>query len=215
VSRGARTSRVKTVRERRCAVTGEVLGEASLLRVALSPDGQVVPDVSARLPGRGAWVKADRATLEQAAKRKAFHRAFGEPVEVPADLAGLFEAQLEARALSALGLARRAGRLAMGYDAVRLGLQKGPDPAVRIEASDGAADGRGKLDALARAARPGLATVSCFSAEALGAALGRSGVVHLLLAQGPEAQSFKGLVSKLAGFRDLDPAGRAEGAQNG
>jgi len=99
VSRGARTSRVKAVRERRCAVTGEVLGEAGLLRVALSPDGQVVPDVSARLPGRGAWVKADRATLEQAAKRKAFHRAFGVPVEVPADLAAQFEAQLEARAL--------------------------------------------------------------------------------------------------------------------
>lgn len=209
MSRGARTSRVKSVRERRCAVTGEVLGEAGLLRVALSPDGQVVADVSARLPGRGAWVKAERAIIDQAVRRKAFHRAFGEPVEVPADLAARFEAQLEARALSALGLARRAGRLAMGYDAVRLGLQKGPDPALRIEASDGAADGRGKLDALARAARPGLATVSCFSAQALGAALGRSGVVHLLLAEGPEAQSFKGLVSKLAGFRDLDPAARA------
>ncbi|MCC5996235.1 MAG: RNA-binding protein [Oceanicaulis sp.] len=215
MSRGARTGRVKAVRERRCAATGEVLGEAALLRVALSPDGQVVPDLAARLPGRGAWVKADRASVELAVRRKAFHRAFGEPVEVPEDLAGLFEAQLEARALSVLGLARRAGRLAMGYDAVRLALQKGPEPALRIEASDGAADGRGKLDALARAARPGLATVSCFSAEALGQALGKAGLVHAVLAQGPEAQALKAVTAKLAGFRPLDPAGHAAGAQNG
>ncbi|XBQ17243.1 MAG: RNA-binding protein [Oceanicaulis sp.] len=211
MSRGARTSRVKEPRERRCVATGEVKPEAELLRVALGPDGVLVPDLAARLPGRGGWVSADRASVDLAVKKRAFNRAFERPVEAPADLADRFEALLEARALSLLGLSRRAGRLAIGYDGARLALSKGAEPAWRIEASDASADGRGKLDRLAEAARPGLPVAACFSAEALGAALGRGGIVHAVLAQGPEAAGFGAAIGKLAGFRAIDPAG----AQNG
>jgi len=62
-------------RERRCIVTGEVLPEARLLRFVLAPDGQVVPDVEAKLPGRGLWVSADRTILAQAVAKRLFARA--------------------------------------------------------------------------------------------------------------------------------------------
>ena len=205
MSRGARKDRVKPVRERRCVVTGETAGPDRLLRVAVSPDGVVTPDLAARLPGRGAWVTADRGVIETAIARRAFSRAFGAPVDAPAELADQFEALLEARALSLIGLARRAGRLAMGYDAVKLALSKGEATAWRIEASDGAADGRGKLDRLAAKATPGLRVAGCFSADSLGRALGRAGVVHALMAPGPEADSFSTVMDKLAGFRDVEP----------
>ena len=52
----------------------------------------------------------------------------------------------------------------------------------------GASDGRRKVDALAFNAAPGLPVLEAFDAETLGAALGRSGVVHLVLAEGPEAR---------------------------
>ena len=48
------------MRERRCLVSGEVLAEDRLVRFAADPDGNVVPDVAAVLPGRGMWVRADR-----------------------------------------------------------------------------------------------------------------------------------------------------------
>ena len=64
MSRGARSSRTKPPRERRCVVSGAVKPEAELLRVALGPDGVLVPDVAAKLPGRGGWVSADRASVE-------------------------------------------------------------------------------------------------------------------------------------------------------
>ncbi|MCP2680505.1 RNA-binding protein [Maricaulaceae bacterium NA33B04] len=217
MSRGARTSRDKPVRERRCVATGETAGPDRLLRVALSPDGVVTPDIAARLPGRGAWVTADRALIDKAVNKRLFNRAFEKPVEAPKGLADQFETLLEARALSMLGLARRAGRLAMGYDTVKLALSKGDTPAWRIEASDGAADGRGKLDRISAAAWPHLATVGCFSAEAIGQALGRSGVVHALLTVGPEADGFGAVVSKLAGFRVINPFDTQadKGAQDG
>ncbi len=217
MSRGARKTRDKPVRERRCVATGETAGPDRLLRVALSPDGVVTPDLTARLPGRGAWISADRALINKAVEKRLFNRAFEKPVEAPDDLADRFEGLLEARALSLLGLARRAGRLAMGYDAVKLALSKGDRPAWRIEANDGAADGRGKLDRLSAAAWPQLATAGCFSAEAIGQALGRTGVVHALLSVGPEADGFSAVISKLAGFRLINPFATEpdKGADNG
>lgn len=211
MSRGARSGRVKTPRERRCVASGEVRPEAGLLRVALAPDGSVVPDIAARLPGRGGWVSADRASVDKAVKKRLFNRAFERPVDAPDDLADRFEGLLEQRALSLLGLSRRAGRLAMGYDAVRIALKSAPPPAWRIEASDGAADGRRKLDQLARASGRDIPVASCFGAEALGGALGRSGMVHLALMGGPEAAGFSLAMARLAGFRAVDPLGDPRG----
>ena len=211
MSRGARQGRSKAVRERRCVATGEVKGEAALLRVALDPNGRVTPDLAARLPGRGAWVSADRALIEKAVSKRLFNRAFEQTVDAPADLADQFEALIKARVLSALGLARRAGRLALGTDAVRLALHTEPGPVWRIEASDAASDGRGKLDRLAGAIAPDLPVLGCLDAEALSSALGVGNAVHAAVAEGPEGTALSVLASKLAGFVNLDPAG--EGAQ--
>lgn len=217
MSRGARHDRVKTPRERRCVVSGQVRPEAELLRVALGPDGVLVPDVAARLPGRGGWVSADRASVEKAVAKRLFSRALERQVEAPPDLADRFEALLEARALSLLGLARRSGTLASGFDAVRLGLKAKARPGLRIEASDGARDGREKLDRLAEAIHPGLLVVDRFSSDALGAALGRDRVVHALMAEGSEARGLRQTLQRLAGFAKPDPdrEDRREGAENG
>lgn len=213
MSRGARNTRVKPVRERRCVATGESGVEAELLRVALAPDGTIVPDLAAKLPGRGAWVRADRALVNKAVTKRLFNRAFGQPVETPDDLADRFEALLETRALSLLGLARRAGRLAVGFDAARLALGGAVAPAWWIEARDGARDGRAKLNRAVRSAERATPVAGCFSAAALGAALGRNGVVHAVLGSGPEAGAFSVMIGKLAGFREIDPAGQS--AQDG
>jgi predicted RNA-binding protein YlxR (DUF448 family) len=185
-----------------------VKAEAELIRLAIAPDGALLPDVSAKLPGRGIWVSADRAAVERALKKGLFNRTAGMAVDAPSDLAARIEAALEARALSLLGLARRAGELAVGFDAARLALKAGR-PAWRIEAADGAADGRGKLDRLAKAAWGAVPVAGCFGADALGSALGRSGVVHAVLAPGAQARGLGETLVKLSGFREIDPAGTA------
>src|SRR5258708_17918784 len=77
--RDSRNGSMGGSRERRCIVTGEVLPEARLLRFALAPDGQVVPDVEAKLPGRGIWVSADRALIGQAVAKRLVARAAKAP----------------------------------------------------------------------------------------------------------------------------------------
>src|SRR6478672_5915641 len=79
------------VPERTCVLTRRKGTKEELIRLALSPDGEVAPDVRARAPGRGAWIGVTRGELDQAnAKGKlkaALQRAFKTTdVAVPADL---------------------------------------------------------------------------------------------------------------------------------
>src|SRR5436309_111199 len=61
--------------ERTCIVTRAVKPVDELIRFVVAPDGAVVADLKRRLPGRGVWVTAQRETVSEAVKRKAFGRA--------------------------------------------------------------------------------------------------------------------------------------------
>ncbi len=191
-------------RARKSIVTGEILPEARLVRFVAGPEGVVVPDVARKLPGRGLWVEADRALVEQAARKGAFSRAAKTPLKPPADLADQVESLLRRRLLQGLGLARRSGELISGFDRVSEALNKRP-VAWLIEAAEGSADGRRKLLSLARrqASPPGL--VGVFSGGELDLALGLENVIHLALLAGRGAERWTIDVRRLSGFRPLLP----------
>lgn len=181
---------------RRCLVTGEVRPKAELLRFVVDPGGHIVPDVSHRLPGRGLWLTARSDILAEAVSKRLFARAAKAPVAVEAGLEERVEALLARRCAELLGLARRAGLVRAGFVKVKEALTKG-GVAILIAASDGAADGRAKLGAVA----PGVTVVSCLSAAELGAALGREHAVHVAMKSGPLADLFLAEARRLAGFR--------------
>jgi hypothetical protein len=193
-------------RERRCIVSGQSESEVGLIRFALAGDGMVTPDVAAKLPGRGAWVRADRASIELAAKKGHFARSFKRQAKVPDDLAGLTEKLLVRRCLDQLGMARRAGAIATGATQVEGAIRSKP-ALVLIEAEDGAQEGREKLMSLHIGlwGRPPRA-VGCFTAEDLGVALGRERVIHACLLQERLAVGWAAEIGRLAGFRAIVPS---------
>lgn len=172
-----------------CIATRTVKPVGELLRFVAGPDGTVVPDLAARLPGRGAWVTATRSALAEAMKRKAFGRAFKGKARAPdAGLAELVEGLLEKDALGALSLANKAGKVVAGTTKVTEALAGG-EVVVLLHAADAASDGVAKLDAVARrvGADTGreIARVVCLAGVQLDLALGRANVVHAaLLAHG-------------------------------
>lgn len=166
------------------------------MRFVLSPDGEVAPDFSGKLPGRGAWVSANRTALETAIKKGAFARSLKQSAPVAPDLCETVEAGLAKLALSALGMARKTGAVLIGFDQVKAALKE-KSIAVLIAASDGAEDGRRKLKAMAKEA----VLVELFAGPELSAALGRDGVVHAALKYGPGADRFLNATRRLGGFR--------------
>jgi predicted RNA-binding protein YlxR (DUF448 family) len=187
------------VRERSCIVTRAVLPEAKLVRFVVDPQGQIVPDVAAKLPGRGLWVAADRETLERAVSKGHFSRAAKAPVAVTFDIISRVEKQLVARMCGDLGLARRAGQLVLGFDNVVRALAGANPPAVLVEASDGADDGRRKLLAVAKGATPMI--IDCLTRADLSLALGRENVVHAALKSGRLSERLAADAGRLSGFR--------------
>jgi predicted RNA-binding protein YlxR (DUF448 family) len=191
-------------RERRCIASGEVMAEERLLRFVVGPDATVVPDLARKLPGRGLWVEAQRGQVELAVRKGAFARAAKAQVRPPADLADQVERLLKKRLLDGLGLAKRAGDLISGFDRVSEAIGKGK-VAWMIEAADGAADGRRKLQAKAFHAASPPRLIGLFSADELGLALGLDNVIHLAFLAGRGADRWTRDVERLSGFRPLLP----------
>ena len=188
-------------RERRCIVTGEVRPMDKLVRFVVGPESEIVPDVEAKLPGRGIWVSAERAVLARAIARKDFAKAAKASVKVAPDLADLVERLLVGRMQSVLGLARRAGQLVFGFDNVLRALNEKRSPGLLIEASDGAADGRKKLVSAAASRGLNVKTVDCLSRTELSLALGRENVIHAALKPGPLAERLRADSARLVGLR--------------
>ncbi|MGB8364255.1 MAG: RNA-binding protein [Rhizomicrobium sp.] len=200
-------------RERRCIVTGEILPDGARVRFVADPDGHIVPDIAGTLPGRGMWVKADRATLERAIARNQFSRAAKAPVVAAKDLPDRVEAQLVRRMIGDLGIARKSGALVLGFDNVARALAAPLPPAVLVEASDGAADGRRKLKNAAFAQGVKAGFVDCLTRAELGLALGRENVIHAALKPGRLAERLLFEAARLEGFRRV--AQREVGARRG
>lgn len=188
---------------RRCAVTRRVLDKSALIRFVRAPDGTVVPDIGQVLPGRGVWVGAERDLVGAACRRKG---ALARAGRVSGDLGARCEAALAQRALALLGLARRAGQLAVGAHAVRAALGEN-EARVLVQARDAAVDGRRKIEKLREAAAPDCVSVTLFDRAELAAALGRD-AVHLAVRRGGLAAKFVTAAGRLAGFREAGAGAR-------
>src|SRR3954466_13536450 len=88
---GPRTERSATMRM--CAVSREVRPIDELIRFVVSPQGDIVPDLKRKLPGRGMWVTASRQGVAEAVRRYQFKKAFQRDLRVaptlPADIEAL------------------------------------------------------------------------------------------------------------------------------
>jgi len=197
------------VPERRCVLTGAHDARDNLIRLAISPDGDLLPDVRAKAPGRGAWIGVNRKTLEAAqAKGKlkgALARSFkGKPLTVPDDLGARIETALERVFLDRLGLESRSGALVLGSDRIEEAARKG-----RVHLLMHAADGSRKLDQALRVGRDeegsGLRGVALpVSRTILAMALGRENVVHIALIDRAAAQRVSHALARWRGFIGLD-----------
>jgi hypothetical protein len=184
-----------------------------LLRFVVGPDGEIVPDVEARLPGRGLWLTPRRDIVERAVAKRIFARAARRPVAAPPELADRVETLLARRCGDALGLARRAGIAVAGFDRVGDAVRRG-QVGLLLQAVDGAEGGRGKLAALGH----GLPVAGVLTAAELGAAFGRERIVHTAVGDGRLCRRLMLDLSRLAGLRaaatidygtDFMPAGPA------
>ena len=117
-----------------CAMTKERLPKAELLRFVVAPRGEIVLDATEKLPGRGIWIKAERAAMTQAVEgRKLFKFAYGAANRLGQgqDTVAAVAERLKDYLGSLLQLAAKSGLLTFGADSM-----KGGDFALVIDGRD-------------------------------------------------------------------------------
>jgi predicted RNA-binding protein YlxR (DUF448 family) len=172
---------------RKCILSGDREPRGELIRLALGPSGEVLPDVRAKAPGRGAWIGVAKAELEAAVARGrlrgALARAFkSNALAIPDDLPDLIAAALRQAALDRLGLESRAGNVVIGAERIETAARQGK-LALLFHAADAGADGSRKLDQAWRVGCDAEGTdkrglVLPLERAILSLALGRENVVH-------------------------------------
>jgi uncharacterized protein len=193
------------------------LPKEQMIRFVVGPERVIVPDLVARLPGRGIWLSARGDVLETARGQEMLARAFARaargPVTVPQDLAAVLQAGLVRRIGELLGLARRAGQAVAGFQKAREWLQSGRAGLV-LQASDGSVDERARFlsGASARAEGSGgsVPVLAPLSASALGAVFGRDHVVHVAVAGGRLSNAIVNETRRLSGIAGQDGTKAAE-----
>lgn len=190
--------------ERHCALSRTLKPVDEMVRFVAGPDGDIVPDIKRKLPGRGIWITGTHACLDDAVKRNVFARAFKRNVRVAPDLAAATGRLMERSALDALAIAGKADQVVSGFAKVEAAIG-GDNVLALIHASDAATDGKRKLDAALRRnshenSRE-IAVVAIFSGVQLDLALNRPNVVHAALLAGPVSETFLARAKRLERFR--------------
>lgn len=220
--RAPRTS--QAVAMRRCCVSGAQAERTVLLRLVATPEGVLVPDLAATLPGRGLWVKPDATLVTRGVQNGIFRRALAAaqrgttqdaaipaaaPVVVPVVVPEIFveavRTALRRRVLEHIGLARRAGVACLGESGIRGALADETPLAALLQAHDSTPKARARIDTLVRAINPACLRITCFAAGELEAAAGRAPLVELALAVSPLARRIEQDLIRLGGFEPLAP----------
>jgi predicted RNA-binding protein YlxR (DUF448 family)/ribosomal protein L30E len=179
--------------QRRCLVSRETFAREAMLRFVIGPEGQVVFDVAATLPGRGMWLSASADVVQTAIKRGVFARAAKAQVKTPPDLAVVIQSRLRARVADFLGLARRSGAAISGFEKAREWLVSGKAGLV-VQAADGSAEEKSRF-----VGSRDIPVVAVLTAAELGQIFGREHAVHVVIASGRLARMIEVEAVRLAG----------------
>lgn len=201
--------------ERQCALTRVVKAREALLRFVVGPEGQVLPDIRNRLPGRGVWLSNSRPVLKEAIRKRIFARGLKENAAIPEGLSEQVERLLREDALQMLAFVNKAGAVVTGFEKIASG---GWPIAGLLQARDGSASERQRLLGLVRMRGPnGMPpkVISAFESTEIALSIGRDSVIHAALKVHPVSVSFLDRADRYVEFLADGPAESASDPASG
>lgn len=199
--------------ERTCIVTRGGAPQEELIRFVRGPDGTAVPDISSKLPGRGAWVGCSATLVEKAIRTQAFSRAFRTKTHADDLLVAQVDMLLVRRVLDTLSLANKAGCVVSGYNKVDAAIEAGKI-GILVQAVDASLAPRQRLRrkfiGIAEARKQDAKSFELLTIDELSLALGRENVVHAAVIGSRSTALFAQVASRLARYRAMTSFAVAE-----
>ena len=95
------------------------LNEEHFIKICLSPDNKLVPDLYDNLPGKSVWLPANMSLIADILEKESLKAYFGVPELLTTDLCALISKILRKKILNSISLAKKSGNLAIGIDAIK------------------------------------------------------------------------------------------------
>ena len=95
------------------------ISKNDFIKLSLSPDSKLVPDLHNNLPGKSIWVPANKKLIKHIQERDDVKAHFGVSRLFSNDLVYLVKKVLRKKILNSISLTKKAGFLAIGLDTIK------------------------------------------------------------------------------------------------
>ena len=89
------------------------------IKICLSPDNKLIPDLCDKLPGKSIWLPANKALIVDILKKDDLKTYFGVSKIFSPDLVSIIEMILRKKILSSISMTKKSGVLAIGLDSIK------------------------------------------------------------------------------------------------
>jgi len=185
---------------RTCTGCGKARPKAEMVRVAVAPGGEFLPDLSGKAPGRGAYLCPDPDCVGRAARGRLAAvlkapAAPGGPAALAATLQEGISLALRIRVLSLLGLAQRQGAAVSGTSLAEGEIRQGRRSWGLLLVAEDASPGV-VAKVARRAGEAGVGVESFLTREEIGGAIGKSPRSAVLIREGSLARALADAVAR-------------------
>ena len=95
------------------------INKDDFIKICLSPNNKLIPDLCDKLPGKSVWLPADKAFIANILRKEGLETYFGVSKIYSLDLVSIIEMILRKKILSSISMTKKSGVLAIGLDAIK------------------------------------------------------------------------------------------------
>ena len=95
------------------------INKDDFIKICLSPDNKLIPDLRDNLPGKSVWLPANKTLIVDILRKEDLKPYFGVSKIFSPDLVSIIEVILRKRILSSISMAKKSGALVIGLDAIK------------------------------------------------------------------------------------------------
>ena len=95
------------------------INKDDFIKICLSPDNKLIPDLCDKLPGKSVWLPADKALIVDILREEDLKTYFGISKIHSPDLVSIVEMILRKKIMSSISMTKKSGVLAIGLDAIK------------------------------------------------------------------------------------------------
>ena len=95
------------------------INKDDFIKICLSPDNKLIPDLRDNLPGKSVWLPANKTLIVDILRKEDLKTYFGVSKIFSTDLVSIIEMILRKRILSSISMTKKSGALAIGLDAIK------------------------------------------------------------------------------------------------